>query len=77
VSEVDPPNPADRYIAPRPLTKDDPHYDGHYRYLPWFLDFTIGWGNWFGNRWSGVNDRWEWVQTRRFAYRTRSSYRRT
>lgn len=45
------------------------------QWQPSFLSFTIGWGTWFGNRWSGMKSRWDWLQTRRFAYRTRASYR--
>jgi hypothetical protein len=42
---------------------------------PRYLSFTIGWGTWFRDRWAGVGDRWDWIQTRLFALRTRSSYK--
>lgn len=37
--------------------------------LPFALgNVTVGWGTWFGNRWTGLRDRW-------FRLRTTSSYR--
>ena len=42
---------------------------------PRFLYFTIGWGTWFGNRWSGIRGRWDSAQTLIFAFRTRASYK--
>jgi hypothetical protein len=42
---------------------------------PQFLSFTIGWGTWFANRWSGVLQRRDWIQTRLFALRTRAAYK--
>jgi hypothetical protein len=42
---------------------------------PPFLSFTIGWGTWFGNRWSGIKARRDWIQTRLFAIRARAAYK--
>lgn len=37
--------------------------------------FLYGWACWFGNRRASLRYRWEWLQTRRFALRTRAAYR--
>ena len=41
---------------------------------PRMLDFTVGWGCWCSNRVGGINQKWLWLETRRFSLRTRSAY---
>lgn len=73
VPPLEPPRRVDAPIVATPIRVGDPRFHRHWQ--PSFLSFTIGWGTWFRNRWSGMKGRWEWLQARRFAFRTRASYR--
>lgn len=73
VPPLPPPKRIDAPTVATPIRTGDTRFRRRWR--PSFLSFTIGWGTWFRDRWSGMKRRWEWLQTRRFAFRTRASYR--
>jgi hypothetical protein len=73
VPPVQPPKRIDVATVVTPIRVGDQRFRRHWQ--PSFLSFTIGWGTWFRGRWSGMKRRWESLQTRRFASRTRASYR--
>jgi len=73
VPPVPPPRRLDRAPVAIQLNQGGPRRPRH-RQLA-FLSFTIGWGTWFGNRWSGIKRRRDWIQTQLFAFRTRTAYR--
>jgi hypothetical protein len=61
--------PGDPYVPARSMSAGEiPD-----RRLPFFLDFLYNWGRWFGGRWSGITNRWERIQARRFALRTHTA----
>lgn len=72
VPPLQPPRRIDAAPVATPIRAGDPCVRRHWQ--PSFLSFTIGWGTWFRGRWSGIKRRREWLQTRKFALRTRASY---
>lgn len=67
-----PPEPTEPR-GPTPLFLSMSHRRRHWQ--SGWLNFTVGWGTWFHNRWAGIRHRWFWLHTRRFAWRTRAAYR--